>query len=269
MGRAGGRAAVGSDLARTAADGSPYPDRSGPAFEREVQRMFASIATEYEWFNHLSTFGQDYLWRPRALWALDRFGHRPLARALDIGAGTGEFARAVARRYPAAHVVATDFTGAMLSVARRRHDPPPLRARLDFGRANALALPFADASFDLVTNAFVLRNLSDLAAGFAEMRRVLRPGGALLALDVTEPGDPRVGRLFHAYFDRVVPMMGRAIGAEGPRRYLAESLRSLPARGTIDEMLHRSGFGRTRIVPQSSGVVTSFLGEAGETPQSR
>ncbi|HTW56062.1 MAG TPA: ubiquinone/menaquinone biosynthesis methyltransferase [Thermoplasmata archaeon] len=254
---------------RTAIDGSPYPDRAGPAFEREVQRMFASIAAGYEWFNHVSTFGQDYLWRPRALWALDRFGHRPFARTLDIGAGTGEFARAVARRYPAARVVATDFTGAMLAVARRRPDAPSLRARLDFGRANALALPFADGSFDLVTNAFVLRNLRDLSAGLGEMRRVLRPGGMLLALDITEPTDALVGRLFHAYFDRVVPMMGRAIGAEGPRRYLAESLKSLPPRPAIDAMLHRAGFGRTRSVAQSSGIVTSFLGEAGETPQSR
>lgn len=231
--------------------------------------MFAAIAPGYEWFNHVSTFGQDYLWRPRALWALDRFGHRPVTRALDIGTGTGEFARAVARRYPAARVVATDFTGAMLTEARRRRDPRPLGARLAFGRANALRLPFADGAFDLVTNAFVLRNLSDLPRALSEMRRVLRPGGAVLALDITEPPDPLIGRLFHAYFDHAMPMMGKAVGAEGPRRYLAESLRALPPRAAVDGLLRAAGFARTRCDLQSMGIVTAFLGGTDGDDQSR
>lgn len=247
---------------RTAADGSPYPDRSRPTFERDVRSMFAHIAAGYEGFDHLASLGQDFLWRPRALWALDRFRRGPVERALDVGCGTGELARAVARHFAAARVVATDFTSAMLDRARADRGSRALGARLAFGTANAARLPFADGTFDLVTNAFVARNLSDLGATFRELRRVLRPGGVLLTLEITEPASPAWGRLFHAYFDSVVPLLGRAAGSEGPYRYLPESLRSLPPRDRFLEVLRAAGFARAEARTQSMGIVTSFLGEA-------
>lgn len=256
---------------RTAPDGSPYPDRSAATFERDVRRMFTHIAARYEWFDHVASLGNDYLWRPRALWDLDRFrGVRPIARALDIGCGTGELARLVARHYPGVRVFASDFTLAMVAKAdasARRHGERP---RLDLGRANALRLPFADGAFDLVTNAFVARNLSNLPAALAEMRRVLRPGGVLLTLEITEPLSPAFGRVFHAYFDRVVPWLGAAVSSAGPYRYLPESLRSLPSRDAFLAALGSSGFDRTEARPQSMGIVTTFLAEVRPlAPQSR
>jgi len=226
--------------------------------------MFAHIAGGYEGFDHLASIGQDLLWRPRALWALDRFRRRPVERALDVGCGTGELARAVARHYPRSHVVATDFTARMLSAASTHRGSRSIAPRLTFGAANALRLPFSDGSFDLVTNAFVARNLTDLPAAFREMRRVLRPRGCLLTLEITEPAAPSFGALFHAYFDRVVPMLGRAVGSEGPYRYLPESLRTLPSRAAMEAIVGAAGFARTLSVPQSFGIVTAFLGEAGD-----
>jgi demethylmenaquinone methyltransferase / 2-methoxy-6-polyprenyl-1,4-benzoquinol methylase len=250
--------------ARTAADGSPYPDRHLPTFERDVRQMFGHIAERYDWFDHVASLGNDFLWRPRALGQLDRFRTPgPIRRALDIGCGTGDLARQVARRYPAATVVAADFTRPMLLNAQRRGRRATEGARVPLVRATALRLPFPDGTFDLVTNAFLARNLASLPVGLAEMRRVLRPGGTLLTLEITEPTSPGFGALFHAYFDRVVPWMGAAVASEGPYRYLPESLKSLPPRAEFVRALGTAGFGRVVARPQSFGIVTTYLGEAG------
>jgi len=255
----------GATAGPTASDGSPLPDRTLPSFERDVQRMFTHIAGGYEWFDHVASLGNDVLWRPRALWDLDRFRRPgPVSRVLDIGCGTGELARLVARHYGSAYVLGADFTRAMLENAARRSVARPEHARLDYARATALKLPFADGTFDLVTNAFVARNLSDLAVAFREVHRVLRPGGVFLTLEITEPASPAVNRLFHAYFDRVVPWLGGAVGSAGPYRYLPQSLRSLPDRGSFLALLAQNGFPRAATRPQSAGIVTTFLAEAGD-----
>jgi demethylmenaquinone methyltransferase/2-methoxy-6-polyprenyl-1,4-benzoquinol methylase len=208
--------------------------------------------------------GNDFLWRPRALGQLDRFrSPGPIQRVLDIGCGTGDLARLVARRYPSSRVIGADFTAPMLANARRRGLRAAEGSRVSLARATALRLPFADASFDLVTNAFLARNLSDLPRALAEMRRVLRPGGVLLTLEITEPTSPFFGSLFHAYFDQVVPWMGAAVASEGPYRYLPESLRSLPSRSEFVALLRSAGFGRVVPRPQSFGIVTTYLAEAG------
>jgi demethylmenaquinone methyltransferase / 2-methoxy-6-polyprenyl-1,4-benzoquinol methylase len=231
--------------------------------------MFSHIAERYEWFDHVASLGNDLFWRPRALWDLERF--HPTAtfdRVLDVGCGTGELTRQLAHRFPTATVVGVDFTTAMLrEAARRGTGPAPSPA--GYGRGTAMRLPFGDGTFDLVTNAFLVRNLVDLPAAFAEMRRVLRPGGALLALEITEPLSPSFGRLFHAYFDHVVPWLGAAVDSEGPYRYLPESLKRLPPRGALVATIRAAGFARVETHPQSMGIVTAFLGEAGASPAAR
>ncbi len=260
--------AAGAVPGRTAPDGSPYPDRAGPTFERDVRRMFGHIAERYDWFDHVASVGNDFLWRPRALGQLDRFrrGAPPPARILDLGCGTGDLARQLARRYPAASIVAADFTAPMLENALARNRRAPEGRRIGLARATAMRLPFADGSFDLVTNAFVARNLRDLPAAFHEVRRVLRPGGGFLTLEITEPLSPAFAALFHAYFDRVVPALGAAVASAGPYRYLPESLRSLPPRAALAAMIGAAGFPRVVTRTQSMGIVTTFLAEAGSGP---
>jgi demethylmenaquinone methyltransferase/2-methoxy-6-polyprenyl-1,4-benzoquinol methylase len=248
---------------RTPLDGSPFPDRRDPTFERDVRRMFTHIAQRYEWFDHVASMGNDLLWRPRALWDLDRFlPAGPIDRILDLGCGTGELTRLTARHFPDARVVGMDFTAAMLAVAQRRTGADTAATRISYGRGTAMRLPFADGSFDLATNAFLARNLVDLDAALAEMRRVLRPGGVLLILEITEPVSPTFGAVFHAYFDHVVPWLGAAVDSAGPYRYLPESLRRLPPRPQFREALRRAGFPRSEARTQSLGIVTAFLAEA-------
>jgi demethylmenaquinone methyltransferase / 2-methoxy-6-polyprenyl-1,4-benzoquinol methylase len=249
--------------AADARDGSPRPEPGRPEFERDVRRMFSHIAERYEWFDHVASLGSDLLWRPRAVWDLEKFRREGrTTRILDVGCGTGELSRLLARRFPGATVVGLDFTGAMLREATR-HPPGPRGRPVEFGRGTVQRLPFADGTFDLVTNAFLVRNLLDLPAAFREMRRVLRPGGALLVLEITEPASPAVGRLFHAYFDHVVPWLGAAVDSAGPYRYLPDSLKRLPPRASLLATLRAAGFPRVETRLQSSGIVTAFLGEAG------
>jgi demethylmenaquinone methyltransferase / 2-methoxy-6-polyprenyl-1,4-benzoquinol methylase len=249
-----------SPAAGTAPDGSLKPERSSPTFERDVRRMFATITDRYDAFNHVATFGQDLLWRPWALWELERFASGPIRRLLDVGCGTGALARRFASRYPSAEVVAVDFTSSMVGKARSlggRFGP-----RSTFAVSDITHLPFADAAFDVAGSAFVARNLSDLSAAFRELRRVLRDGGTLLTLEVSEPASPSVRSLFHSHFDRVVPMLGRAFDREGPYSYLSESLRHFPGRERLLALLADAGFPRSRAVPLSLGVVTAYLAQA-------
>jgi demethylmenaquinone methyltransferase / 2-methoxy-6-polyprenyl-1,4-benzoquinol methylase len=253
-------ATAGSPVAPIVVDGSPYPIRGSPTFERDVRTMFTHIAGRYELFNHIATLGQDFLWRPRALWDLDRFRTPgPVRRVLDIGCGTGELAHLAARHYPGAQVVGADFTRAMVAQARATRRPPALAPRLEYGRATVLALPFPSGTFDLGLSAFVVRNLPRLPDAFRELRRVIAPGGTLLTLEVAEPDSPRVRRAFHAYFDSVVPFLGTLAHSAGPYKYLPDSLRSLPSRPAMVELLTSAGFDPVRTATQSSGIVTTYL----------
>lgn len=250
---------------RTAPDGSPYPDRTHPAFEREVRAMFGHIANGYENLDHLASIGQDFLWRPMALWAVDRYRQgAPVRAVLDLGCGTGEFARQEAHHYPRARVTGLDFTPGMLR--RAAAHPPVGRAARDFLGGNALRLPVRSGAVDLCSSAFLLRNLSDLPLGFREVRRVLRPGGTALVLEITEPRHRAFRALFHAYFDHVVPAIGAAAGSQGPYRYLPESLRSLPGREELFRIMGAAGLEELRAVALSGGAVTAYLGSAPRGP---
>jgi demethylmenaquinone methyltransferase / 2-methoxy-6-polyprenyl-1,4-benzoquinol methylase len=249
---------------RTAPDGSPYPDRTRPTFERDVRAMFTHIARRYDWFDHVASLGNDFLWRPRALWDLDRFrSEGPVRRVLDVGCGTGDLARLAAHHFPGAAVAAVDFTRAMLRRADARTARGPGRPRISFIEGSVLGLPFSSGSFDVAMSAFVVRNLPRLDGAFRELRRVLRPGATLLTLEITEPVHPRFRALFHQYFDTVVPFLGGLVGSAGPYRYLPESLRHLPDRAGMTALLQAAGFDRVDARPQSMGIVTTYLARAG------
>lgn len=203
-----------------------------------VRAMFTRIAGRYDLMNSLMTAGRHHAWRRRAARAaLDA----PPGPVLDLATGTADMALALRARDPARTVVGADFSPGMLARARAklaRAGPD----RIHLVGADALRLPFADASFAAVTSAFLLRNLEDLEQGLAEMRRVTRPGGRVVALDIVGPRWPLGRSLFAVYFHRVVPLLGALVaGDRQAYTYLPRSVERFLEPAELAALMERAG----------------------------
>lgn len=219
--------------------------------------MFGRIAGRYDLMNRLMSFGMDGAWRRAAVRAAAPAG----MRVLDLGAGTGDLARDLAHA-GAASVCGADLTPAMLAAAARRLG---VNAPYAWVAADAHRLPFRDGCFDVVTNAFLLRNLVDLGAALREMRRVLRRGGRVVCLDMTPP--PRSGmfsRAYRVYFHRIMPpIAGLLAGDRAAYRYLPDSLGRFPDADALAGLLRDAGFSEVRYGRMAGGAVALHAGRAG------
>src|SRR2546425_3250060 len=185
----------------------------------KVREMFTQIAPRYDLLNHLLSLQFDRLWRARTAALLHSVLDRPDALVLDLCCGTGDLAFALARAAKA-RIVGADFAHPMLVRAREKslalapssnhRSPTPMH----FFEADAVRLPFAGASFDLVTSAFGFRNLANYEAGLREIQRVLKPGGAIAILEFTEPPDGLLGDFYRWYFCKVLPKIGGIISGD-------------------------------------------------------
>jgi demethylmenaquinone methyltransferase/2-methoxy-6-polyprenyl-1,4-benzoquinol methylase len=223
--------------------------------------MFDRIAGRYDLLNSVMTAGLHHRWRQRAA---ERAELRPGDAALDICCGTGDLALELAGRVlPGGHVVGCDFSEPMLDLAREKaaaHGASGVR----FEWADALRLPYDDGRFDAVTVGFGVRNLSDLDAGLAEMRRVLRPGGRLVILEITQPARPPLSTFYSLWFDRIVPVLGRVAGDPEAYSYLPESVRSFPAPRELAGKLDAAGLERIRWTVLAGGIIAIHSGVAPE-----
>ena len=197
---------------------------------KKVREMFTQIAPRYDLLNHLLSFELDRLWRARAAKLLRPILERPGAVVLDLCCGTGDLAFALAHARNA-RIVGADFAHTMLVRARGKSahvlaaDGVGPATRMSFFEADALRLPFADASFDLVTSAFGFRNLANYEAGLREIQRVLKPGGTIAILEFAEPPEGVLGDLYRWYFTRVLPRIGWLIsGHQSAYTYLPKSV---------------------------------------------
>jgi demethylmenaquinone methyltransferase/2-methoxy-6-polyprenyl-1,4-benzoquinol methylase len=177
---------------------------------RAVSAMFTRIAARYDLMNSLMTGGRHHAWRRATARAATAAPSGPI---LDLATGTADLALAIRRLEPARPVVGADFSLGMLDKAGRKLAGPG-QARVALVAADALALPFADGTFACVVSAFLLRNLVDLGRGLREMRRVTRPGGRVIALDITRVALPIWGAVFGLYFHRVVPAIGALVARD-------------------------------------------------------
>jgi demethylmenaquinone methyltransferase/2-methoxy-6-polyprenyl-1,4-benzoquinol methylase len=221
----------------------------------EIGAMFDRIAPLYDGMNAVISGFQEPHWRRRAV-AATNLG-RGMA-AIDVATGTGKLAGSLADRVgPFGRVVGVDVSAGMLERARAAGDDAPW---LEFVIGDALALPSDDASFDAATIAFGMRNLPDYRRAFAEMVRVVRPGGRVVCLEIARPRSlaGRVGRL---WFERAVPLIGRAVGQADAYRYLVASVRAYPSPPEIAALMRQVGMASVSWVPLSLGMVTIHVGQ--------
>jgi demethylmenaquinone methyltransferase/2-methoxy-6-polyprenyl-1,4-benzoquinol methylase len=222
-----------------------------------VSTMFTRIAGRYDLMNSLMTAGRHHAWRRAAARAA---ADAPPGPALDLATGTADLAVAVRRLDPGRLVVGVDFSLGMLREAGRklagsRQPPIPLAA------ADALTLPFGDAAFACVVSAFLLRNLVDLEGGLGEMRRVTRPGGRVIALDITRVTTPLWGTVFGLYFRRVVPAIGALVaGDRQAYTYLPQSVERFLTPRELTLVMQRVGLRDVAVRTFGLGTVALHMG---------
>ncbi|HTR73193.1 MAG TPA: class I SAM-dependent methyltransferase [Solirubrobacteraceae bacterium] len=262
-------------------------DEPGVLEAGQVRSMFDRIARVYDPLNTAMTAGLHHRWRTRAA-DLARVG--PGSRVLDVASGTGDLAIELSRRVgPEGEVLGCDFSERMLELARAKveragsagrrpgFNESPTEARPRFEWADALALPYADGSFDAATVGFGIRNFSDLGLGLAEMVRVVRPGGRVVILEMTTPTKPPLSLFFKIWFDQVVPVLGRLIGAFAATfarargsepdsaigaayTYLPNSVKRFPSPRALAAEMERAGLREVSCLLTAGGIIAIHAG---------
>jgi demethylmenaquinone methyltransferase/2-methoxy-6-polyprenyl-1,4-benzoquinol methylase len=225
---------------------------SGTLPETQVRAMFDRVARVYDLMNSVMTAGIHHRWRERAA---DLANVGPGSRYLDVATGTGDLAVEMQGRVGASgEVIGLDFSERMLELARQK--APAIR----FEQGNALELPYRDDEFDAAGVGFGVRNFSDLDRGFAELARVVKPGGRVVILEFTTPTRPPLSWFFSAWFDRIVPILGRIAGDPDAYTYLPNSVRRFPGPDALAGELVAAGLADVRWVLTAGGIVAIHTG---------
>lgn len=217
--------------------------------------MFDGIAPRYDLVNRVLSLGIDRRWRRRTV---DALALPPGARVLDVATGTADLALAIAARHRDATVVGLDPSANMLAVARRKIAAAGFADRISLVSGDAQALPFAAAAFDGATIAFGIRNVRDRSRALAELARVVRPGGRVCVLELSEPRGGVLGPLARFHVHTLVPAIGALLSSGAEYRYLRDSIARFPPPDAFAAQLAESGLGDVTIAPLTFGVCCLF-----------
>lgn len=243
----------------------PYADDQPK--KEQIRTMFDRIAPTYDLLNRTLSLRIDTLWRRRVVrLAAEPTGEKgdgaepqPVRKILDVATGTGDLALALARRCPEAEVTGLDLSAAMLAEARRKAEARGAGERVRFEEGDAEAMPFGEEVFDVVTVAFGVRNFGDLEAGLREMVRVLRTGGRIVVLELSNPDNPLFGALYRWYSHRLLPRIGGLVSRDrNAYRYLPGSVDEFPVPARFSELLAAAGLHDCRIRSQSGGIARIY-----------
>ncbi len=223
-----------------------------------VRGVFDSVAENYDVMNDLMSAGLHRLWKR---FTIDQAAARPGHIILDLAGGTGDLAREFCRKVgKQGHVVLADINAAMLQQGRRNLVDAGVAGNLSITQLDAEALPFADSSFDCITMAFGLRNVTDKDAALRSMLRVLKPGGKAMVLEFSRPNDA-IKPAYDMYSFKVLPTLGKLVANDADSyQYLAESIRMHPDQETLKSMMEDAGFERCRYHNLAAGIVALHIG---------
>jgi demethylmenaquinone methyltransferase/2-methoxy-6-polyprenyl-1,4-benzoquinol methylase len=225
---------------------------------KAVRAMFSGIAGRYDLLNHVLSLNIDKRWRRLVRQRLQPTLDDPKALVLDVACGTGDLSIEL-QAHAKAKVIGTDFCRPMLAVAAKKNAPNSLS--IPYVEGDAMNLGFADDSFDAVTIAFGLRNLSNFRNGLAELRRVLKPGGRLVVLEFSAPIVPGFRQLFNFYFTRVLPRIGGAVsGSRGAYEYLPDSVSKFPDQRNLAALMRETGFDNVEYSNLTGGIAAIHTG---------
>ena len=225
----------------------------------KVAEVFHSVAAKYDLMNDVLSGGLHRLWKR---FTIELSGVRPGNRVLDIAGGTGDLTRKFSSLVgPSGEVVLADINDSMLKVGRDRLLDKGVAGNVQFVQADAEALPFPDNHFDVVTIAFGLRNVTRKENALRSMLRVLKPGGRLLVLEFSKPGNPLLAKAYDTYSFSFMPLAGKLITNDADSyRYLAESIRMHPDQETLKAMMAEAGFERVSYHNMTGGIVALHRG---------
>ncbi len=224
-----------------------------------VAGVFHSVPDKYDVMNDVMSFGVHRLWKRLTI---DAAGAKQGSKILDLAGGTGDLASKFARIVgQTGKVVLSDINASMLENGRKRLTDLGIAGNIEYVQANAECLPFADNSFDIVTMAFGLRNVTDKDAALRSIFRILKPSGRLLVLEFSKPVLPGLAPIYDQYSFKFLPMMGKVIANDAESyRYLAESIRMHPDQETLKQMMSTAGFERVSYTNMTGGIVALHKG---------
>lgn len=224
-----------------------------------VAGVFHSVADKYDVMNDVMSFGVHRIWKRLTI---DAAGAKQGSKVLDLAGGTGDLASQFARIVGSSgKVILSDINASMLENGRHRLTDLGIAGNIEYVQANAECLPFADNTFDIVTMAFGLRNVTDKEAALRSIFRVLKAGGRLLVLEFSKPVLPGLAPIYDQYSFKLLPLMGKLIANDAESyRYLAESIRMHPDQETLKQMMSAAGFERVTYTNMTGGIVALHKG---------